>query len=125
MKNAKMTLWGKTVSLPVSYNLYPGEEILPAQEEALRWLLTDTAAKAAAKRHAERYIRKDPAAELPPEGITNLFDWVTPTAVFIPHENNRLTAAILCEYAFDPEHGLAVVFDGGKFKAVGPQDIIL
>ena len=59
MKNAKMTLWGKTVSLPVSYNLYPGEEILPAQEEALRWLLTDTAAKAAAKAEAKAAKKSD------------------------------------------------------------------
>lgn len=50
---------------------------------------------------------------------------VMPESIFVPHSKKHRTVAIMCNYKFDMEHGLAVVFENGLFKKVGPQDIVL
>ena len=43
----------------------------------------------------------------------------------ITREKEERVFAILCNYKFDIEHGLAVVYENEKFKTVGAQDITL
>ena len=31
----------------------------------------------------------------------------------------------MCNFKLDMEHGIAVIFEDGKFKTAGPQDLIL
>ena len=48
-----------------------------------------------------------------------------PKSVLIPREKEKRVVALMCNYKFDMEHGLAIVFENEQFKTVGPQDIIL
>jgi hypothetical protein len=43
--------------------------------------------------------------------------------IFVPDEKN--ICAIMCNFKFDMEHGMAIVFEGGKFKEIGAEDIDL
>ncbi len=49
---------------------------------------------------------------------------VMPKAIYIPHIQ-KPTVAIPCNYKFDPEHGLAIIFENGKFEKVDLEDAIL
>lgn len=48
-----------------------------------------------------------------------------PKEIFVPHTEKHRNVAIMCNYKFDIEHGIAVLFENGQFKKVGPQDIAL
>lgn len=48
-------------------------------------------------------------------------DAITPSTVLFEDG----LAAILCNYRFDMEHGLAVLFENGTYKSVGSQDTVL
>ena len=47
-----------------------------------------------------------------------------PESLFVPRTEKK-TIAIMCNYKFDKEHGIAVVFEEGRLKEIGSQDIIL
>ena len=57
--------------------------------------------------------------------IENIFKYVMPKEIFVPHTEKHRNVAIMCNYKFDIEHGIAVLFENGQFKKVGPQDIAL
>jgi hypothetical protein len=57
--------------------------------------------------------------------IDNIFKYVIPRSLYIPRKQEKQTVAMLCDYKFDMEHGIAVVFENGQFKKVGSQDIVL
>lgn len=48
-----------------------------------------------------------------------------PKSIYAPHDKNAVKVAIMCNYKFDAEHGIAVIFENGKYKEIGAQDIIL
>ena len=48
-----------------------------------------------------------------------------PRYLFLPKVQKRRTVALMCDYRFDPEHGLALVFENEKLKEIGSQDLIL
>ena len=134
MTNWKTTLWGRDFTLPVTYQCYKGEEILDTQREAFELLSKQLPADAKVKKPdafavaldaLKQYIRDDDMAELPDLDIPNIFRYVVPTDIFLPHEDGHRIAAILCDYRFGIEHGLAVIFEDGKFKEIGPQDIVI
>ena len=48
-----------------------------------------------------------------------------PKSLFVRRDEAKRIVAIMCDYRFDMEHGLAVVFENEQFKMIGEQDIIL
>lgn len=48
-----------------------------------------------------------------------------PKSLFVGRDEAKRIVAIMCDYRFDMEHGLAVVFENEQFKMIGEQDIIL
>ena len=100
MSKCKITIWDRAFDLSVVYECYAGEEILESQREAF-------------------------AGQLKDDGIENIFKYVMPKSIFVPHTKKHRIAAIMCNYKFDMEHGIAVVFENGKLKKVGTQDIVL
>lgn len=48
-----------------------------------------------------------------------------PKYLFIPQDKYTRIVAIMCNYKFDSDNGIAVVFKNEKFDTVGNQDIIL
>ena len=73
----------------------------------------------------KKYVQKTGADQLKDGGIENIFKYVMPKSIFVPHTKKHRIAAIMCNYKFDMEHGIAVVFESGKLKKVGTQDIVL
>ena len=125
MNKRKMNIWGREFELPVIYECYDGEEVLESQKEAEALLEENSKEVAGSLNQVKKYIQETEAAQLTEDKIDNIFRYVMPKSVFVPHIEEHLTAAIMCDYKFDLEHGIAVVFENGLFKEVGPQDIVL
>ena len=125
MSKCKITIWDRVFDLSVVYECYAGEEILESQREAFAMLEDNEKEVADSLAAVKKYMHKTGADQLKDDGIENIFKYVMPKSIFVPHTKKRRIAAIMCNYKFDMEHGIAVVFENGKLKKVGTQDIAL
>lgn len=125
MNKEKMTIWGRDFELDVCMECYPGETVLDSQESALTALLKADNGIENAKKQVEEYVIANNKRSFPDGEMDNIFRYVIPVSIFVPHNKKCSLAAILCNYRFDMEHGLAIVFENGAFRSVGSQDSIL
>lgn len=125
MSKERITFGGREFQLEVCLECYPGETVLETQNKALADLLDNQAELYAAAEQMKNYLISENESEFPDGVVGDIFQYVSPELIFIPHEENRRRSAILCEYRFDEEHGLAIIFEDGKFVRIGPQDLIV
>ena len=124
MKTVK--IWGKELQLEIDYDRDYENEILPVQREALADFIKNISIVDESIDKVKAYCIERDGVDIVDKSMPNIFEYVTPTSIFIPTLYNKVEAiGLMCEYIFDPEHGIAVVFKDGKFFEVGSQDIIL
>ena len=123
MSKSVLKIWGREFELNVVYECYPGEEVLDSQRAEFEKLNTSECIDAALESVKEYVITN--AGEQVATPIENIFKYVMPKSVFVPHSKKSPSVAIMCNYKFDMEHGIAVVFENGKCKEVGTQDVVL
>ena len=116
-----MILWGRDFSLPVYYECGTDQDVLDIQKEAKDALFASWDTVESSKEAIEDYCleRDGDQIESP---VTNIFRYVIPTSIVILRSDDARKAALMCNYRFDPEHGLAAVFENEKLTAVAPQD---
>lgn len=119
-----MNLWGRDFSLPVYYECDSDQDVLEIQKEAKDALLASWDTVEDSKEAIEDYCleRDGDQIESP---ITNIFRYVIPTSIVALRSDDARKAALMCNYRFDPEHGLAAVFENEQLTAVIPQDELL
>lgn len=120
----KLLIWNREFELRVVFDSYD-EEVLPIQEQALEAFLKSENTIQESKQQLEKYILNDEYAEIEGNSIDNIFKYVIPTDIYIPRTPETRTVALLCDYRFDEEHGIAIVFENEQFKEIGEQDIVL
>ena len=120
-----ITIWGRQYDLPVVFDCFDNEEVLPVQKQALEAFLKAENTIQESKKQLEKYILNDEYAEIEGNSIDNIFKYVIPTDLYIPRTPETRTVALLCDYRFDEEHGIAIVFENEQFKEIGEQDIVL
>ena len=118
-----LTIWGREFELNIVFQNYPREEVTPNQEKVV--LSLETLDFGLSLNPLEEYILKYNSEDIDASEITNIFKYVMPKSILIPRENEKRVVALMCNYKFDMEHGLVIVFENEKYKTVGPQDIIL
>lgn len=123
MTKSVFKIWGRVFELNIVYECYPGEEVLDSQRTEFK-LLTSADIVDTALESVKAYVVRTAGSQVETP-IENIFKYVMPKSVFIPHNKKSPCIAIICDYKFDIEHGIAVVFENGKYKEVGTQDIIL
>ena len=123
--NKTMTIWERQYDLPVVFDCFDNEEVLPIQKQALEAFLKAENTIQESKKQLEKYILNDEYAEIEGNSIDNIFKYVIPTDLYIPRTPETRTVALLCDYRFDEEHGIAIVFENEQFKEIGEQDIVL
>ena len=121
-KNA-LKIWGREFELNVVFECYPGEEVLDSQRIAFEQIST-TALIDSTLDSVKAYVQNTATSQIETP-IDNIFKYVIPKSVFIPHSKKSSQIAIMCDYKFDSEHGIAIVFENGKYKEIGTKDIIL
>lgn len=125
MSKNKINIWGRDFDLPILYECYDGQEVEPEQKEEAHRLLTTPGAFQDVT-NVKNYIIKNNSKDVGTE-IDNIFKYVIPTKLFVKRANKKHQniVALLCNYRFDPEHGLAVLYKNGEVYKVGSQDIAL
>ena len=123
MNKQKITIWGRNFNLTIEYTGFPDENMTEEQRLAVDKLI-DSMNDLTDSSGVEKYILKENGDDVGGK-IDNIFKYVIPTALFAPIQRSKRIIAILCDYRFDEEHGIAVVFENEKFKKVCPQDDVL
>lgn len=125
MNKSKLNIWGREFELDIEYDCYSGEEVLPIQNEALKSFVGASMAISAAKNNVEKYCLMNNQVDMGTDYIDNIFKYVIPKYLFVKRNTDKRVVAIMCNYKFDIEHGLAIVFEDEKLTQIGKQDIIL
>ena len=109
--------------LPVMFQNFSNEPITDLEKETAR--IIESPLFDAAKHHVEEFILMRNKDELGASRIDNIFRYVMPKSILVCKDAHNRVFALMCNYRFDIEHGLAIVFENEKYKTVGYQDIIL
>ena len=48
-----------------------------------------------------------------------------PKYIYIPRKNNSRIVAIMCNYKFDEENGIAIIYKNEKYNNIINQDVVL
>ena len=122
MSKVKMEIWGREFNLEVFYKNYKGKEITENQKLSYEKFILDTDAIDKSKKKLVAYIENNYKEA---GKVDNIFKYVIPKMIYIPKEEKQRVCALLCDFKFDIEHGLALVFENEKIKEVVSQDDIL
>lgn len=125
MSKEKMSIWGREFEMEVRYDCYAGEEVLDSQKEALAQFLKAEDSIEASQEEVKKYCLEQNGAEIGDSTITNIFKFVAPRYLYVARTAGKHIVAVMCNYKFDQENGIAVVFEDESFKQIGRQDIIL
>lgn len=125
MSKIKLSIWDRDFELDIYYDCYHGESVLDIQKDAVEQIKKATTAIEISKKELEDYIISKNSEDIGSSNVDNIFKYVMPKNVYIPRNEEKQIVAIMCNYRFDMEHGLAVVFENGQFKEIGEEDIIL
>lgn len=124
MNKIKMNIWGRDFDLPVMIKQFKGRDITDEQNDAVEKFESSEKMVNAAKDEVEKYIIKNGLKDAGVDSVDNIFKYVIPKTISVPKSKKRIVA-IMCNFKFDMEHGLAIVFEDEKLKKIGPQDIVL
>lgn len=126
MREETIWIWGREMTLPMVFDCYEGEKVLPYQRAALRWFLEDLTPLNAALPAVEEYCRAVDWEEFGDRPVENIFRYVMPQQIFVKRtDDDSRVVGLLCAYRFDAENGLAVVFRNEALERVGTQNIVL
>ena len=124
-KTLDLIIWGRQFSLPIEYDCYAGESVTEEQIAALEVFASHEDWIQKAKRQVEAYCKKRVMEDAQNEKKNNIFSYIKPEALFVKRDEGHPRVALMCKYRYDPENGLAVVFNAKGNATVGAQDIIL
>lgn len=118
----KLNIYNKEFKLSIKYHKYTGQDVLDSQYETAS-KFKNAKINASLDKVKKFIIRDSQNYDDSVDSIDHIFKYIRPKYLFIPRDKG--VAAIMCDYKYDPEHGLAIVFKNGSCTNVGPQDIIL
>lgn len=124
MSKIKAEIWGREFELPIIVKKFSGEDSTETQKEAVERFKNNLQLINAAKPEVEKYILENGLKDNGITEVDNIFKYVIPKTISVPQVKNRVVA-VMCDFKFDMENGLAIVFENEKFKEVGYQDLVL
>lgn len=124
MSKLNMEIWGREFDIRIVYDCYEGETILPSQIAAMEEFVSARDSIDASLEEVKNYCIKHNPDDIH-DNISNIFKYVIPKYLYIPRVENKRIVAIMCNYRFDQDNGIAVVFENTKLCDIGVQDIIL
>ena len=125
MNKITMKIWGREFDIEVYIRKSQNSDIAFLQEEAYNKFMESQSIIDEAEKSLISYIEKNYRNDLTENKVENIFKYVIPKTLFLPRMVKERTVVLLCDFKFDIEHGLAVVFENEKFKEIVSQDEVL
>lgn len=125
MTSLTRSIWGREFNLSVRFEDLDEEGIEGRQWDAYGRIISGWSEIDGSLARVMEYCLESNPEELAGQPTDNIFRYVIPKYLFIPQDPERRVVALMCDYRFDPEHGIAVVFEDENLASIGPQDIVL
>lgn len=124
MTKIEKSLWGRKLQLKVSFDCLEGEEITSSQEQALDSLFDHWSGAEASLDAVKEYCEKNSNGQVQAKDIDNVFKYVVPRSIFVMREPEGCVA-LMCDFRFELEHGMAIVLRNGKLDKITDQDSVV
>lgn len=124
MSKVDKTIWGRKLQLKVIYDCFEDEEITPFQEKTLSSFLGDCPEVELSLASLKSYCEKHSAGKIKADDMDNVYKYVVPRSIFVMRKPKG-TFALLCDFKFDIEHGIAIVFKDGKLERITTQNAVM
>ena len=121
MNKIKMTIWGREFELPVYYKFVDEDSMTEIQKGNFEDFIENKELIDSIKQNVIDYVINYETSEI--DFVDNIFKYVIPKCIYFPNEKGIY--AVMCNFKFDFEHGMAIVFENNKFKTIGEEDIVL
>ena len=89
MSKCKITIWDRAFDLSVVYECYAGEEVLDTQKEAFAMLKNNAKEVDESLEQVKSYVLKTGVDQLADDSIENIFKYVMPKSIFVPHTKKK------------------------------------
>lgn len=123
MNKKTLTIWNRKFDLEIVFDVFKGEEVTEQQKKALDSFLAKASIVDSCKSMVEDYCVKNSHGSI--KKVDNIFKYVIPKALYVVrNKDEKRTVAIMCNFKFDMEHGIAIVFENESFSAIGEQGLI-
>ena len=119
----KIKIWGRTFNLKVIFDVYDNEDILSMQKEALEIFVAKSDTLFSSYKDVEKYCLKLDGDSID-KPVENIFKYVIPTALYVKRNEKNRVVILLCNYRYDEEHGIALIYENEVLKQIGTQQII-
>lgn len=121
MNKIKVDIWNRSFELRVVSDENDMNSISEKQKEVIDDLFVKNKEVLEDFSEIFEYCKKKNKEEICSD---NIFKYVMPKYLYIIDTENKCVA-IMCDYKFDMEHGIAVVYENDKLTKVVEQDYIL
>lgn len=125
MKTIKLNIWGREFELEVIFDCFDDEKISVLQQEALEAVKTSDCFFDTSLDSLKEYCLNKDADLFQEKEINNIFKYVIPTSLYLVRNDKYREAALLCEYRFDADHGIAIDYINEQLNEIGTQDLVL
>ena len=125
MNKVNIKIFKREFELPVSYECYDSEEIKDYQKDALESFLKHQEILENIPNDLINYLKKDNPQKFKDKKIDNIFKYIMPDKLYVGRNSKKRVVTLLCDYKFDLEHGIALMFENEKLVKIATQDIIL
>lgn len=125
MNKVKLNIWNRGFELEVVYDCYTDESVLPNQKKALECFMVSKDEVKISLDEVKKYCLSSNRKEIGYDSIDNIFKYVAPKYLYVKRDEKDRIVSIMCNYRYDEENGIAIVFKNEKFLQIGKQDIIL
>lgn len=125
MSKIKMNIWDRDLKLEVYFKKYQGKEATELQQKSYECFVNADDVLNQSLKKLITFIEKEYKDKLQEKRIENIFKYVIPKTIYIPNNSKKRMVALLCNFKFEEEHGLALVFENEKLTNIVLQDDIL
>ena len=123
MERMSIEIWKRRFELDVIYKTFVNKGITSLQTEAAE-MFCEKGEFNDSIEDIKKYIVDNGGIENGVAEVDNIFKYVMPKSIYVPKSNKRVVA-ILCDYRFDPEHGIAVVYENESFCCIDEEGTVL
>lgn len=116
MHKVSMKIWGRKFKLGVMYECFD-DDISDAQENALNEFLDGKSELELIQEKVKKYCTDDEMSD-GVKTIDNIFKYVIPKNIYVMRSERHHKIALICNYKFDPEHGMVITFKDGKVSTI-------
>lgn len=117
-------IWDRQFSLPFEYDCYKGDVVTEEQTAIWESFLKHPKWIDKSKTIVEAHCKKAVSEDEDNKKKDNIFSYVKPVSFFITREKKGARVAMICNYRYDPEHGLAIVFSRDGTISIDNQDML-